>query len=743
MSTVVRRRPSSRQVWWRRAWRLSQAAFLLLFLYLVLWTRQGVDRLPAYSLFFRLDPLAGLAATLAARRWIAGLGLGVLTIALTLVAGRAWCGWICPLGTLLDLMPSRRTRAGQDLGATWRAVKYGILALIVTGGLAGSITLMVLDPITLLTRAIASFVLPLADALIHAVEVALVEVEPLQDAVYAFDAWLRRTILPAQPAFVAANTAVGVLLVLVLAANAIRRRFWCRTLCPLGGLLGLISRVSLFRHSVNQSACVSCGRCASACPTGAIVPESDYRADSAECIACMECLVACPTRAVSFPRQPILPAPMPYDPSRRQTLTMLGVAIAGVGLLRVARWLKVPDRWLVRPPGATEASLSQCVRCGQCLKVCPTGGLQPSLTTAGIEGLWTPVLMPRQGYCNYGCASCGQVCPTGAIPSLDLAVKREMVLGLAVVDRDRCLAWHDNQQCIVCEEMCPVPDKAITLDDITVIDGDGYEVLIRRPVVIDSLCIGCGSCEWHCPVVGDSAIRVQYSPLAGQPRASAGAATQMAPVAVAPTAVPSATEEIAVAAMATTTPVTQPSATPTATAAPTETPVVEVATTAPEAVSGPLVVYFSRTGNTREIARQIHDLTGGEMLEIKPVVPYPDDHNECTQVAARELRENDRPAIQPLPADLDRFDTVFLGYPNWWGTIPMAVATFLESQAWAGRTVIPFCTHLGSRLGRSVADLQVLCAGATIRDGLDVRGTLVYEAQATVAAWVAGLGLIE
>ncbi len=195
MSTAIARKPASRNVWWRRARRLSQAATLLLFLYLLLWTRQGAERLPAYSLCFRLDPLVGLAATLAARRWIAGLALGVLTVALTLVAGRAWCGWICPLGTLLDLAPSRRARAGQDLGATWRAIKYGILALIVAGGLAGSITLMVLDPIALLTRAVASFVLPLADALIHAIEVALLQVEPLSDAVIAFDGWLRSTVL--------------------------------------------------------------------------------------------------------------------------------------------------------------------------------------------------------------------------------------------------------------------------------------------------------------------------------------------------------------------------------------------------------------------------------------------------------------------------------------------------------------------------------------------------------------------
>ena len=102
-----------------------------------------------------------------------------------------------------------------------------------------------------------------------------------------------------------------------------------------------------------------------------------------------------------------------------------------------------------------------------------------------------------------------------------------------------------------------------------------------------------------------------------------------------------------------------------------------------------------------------------------------------------------RPEIVPPPVELDQFDTVFLGYPNWWGTPPMAVVAFLESQAFAGRTVIPFCTHLGSRLGPSVEDLQILCAGATLLGRLDVHGTRVYEAQETVAAWVAGLGLVD
>jgi MauM/NapG family ferredoxin protein len=191
--------------------------------------------------------------------------------------------------------------------------------------------------------------------------------------------------------------------------------------------------------------------------------------------------------------------------------------VVGVGLLKTTPALAARNQWLVRPPGANENDmLDNCIRCGQCLKVCPTGGLQPSLFTAGVDGLWTPVLVSRHGYCDYGCNSCGQTCPTNAIPRLELNQKRQMVMGVAVIDRNRCLPWAQGQTCIVCEEMCPVPNKAIRLNDIQVTDAQGQKTILRRPEVNDHDCIGCGACEYHCPIEGTAAIRVQRSPQAGQ-----------------------------------------------------------------------------------------------------------------------------------------------------------------------------------------------------------------------------------
>jgi len=127
---------------------------------------------------------------------------------------------------------------------------------------------------------------------------------------------------------------------------------------------------------------------------------------------------------------------------------------------------------------------------------------------AGLEGAWTPVLVSRLGYCDYSCNACGEVCPVGAIPPLTLEEKRLQVIGKAYIDEDRCIAWADHGECIVCEEMCPIADKAIKLEERQATRVDGGTVNVKLPHVIREHCIGCGICEYQCPVNGDAAIRV-------------------------------------------------------------------------------------------------------------------------------------------------------------------------------------------------------------------------------------------
>jgi flavodoxin len=154
-----------------------------------------------------------------------------------------------------------------------------------------------------------------------------------------------------------------------------------------------------------------------------------------------------------------------------------------------------------------------------------------------------------------------------------------------------------------------------------------------------------------------------------------------------------------------------------------------------------LVAYFSWGGNTRIIAEYIQHAVGGDIFEIKTVNTYPKEYRPTTEVAKRELETNARPALMARVNNMVSYNAIFLGYPDWWGTIPMALFTFLESYDFSGKTVIPFCTHEGSALGRSVTDIKRLCPGAIVRDGLAIRGGSVNRAKIDVLNWLRRSGM--
>jgi MauM/NapG family ferredoxin protein len=200
------------------------------------------------------------------------------------------------------------------------------------------------------------------------------------------------------------------------------------------------------------------------------------------------------------------------DLGRRRVVASLAAGAMAVPLVRITPLAKAgaADPALIRPPGALPETdfLRRCVKCGECMKVCLTGGLQPALLEGGVEGLWTPLLVPRIGYCEYRCTLCGQVCPTGAIAKLGLEEKAKVKIGLAMIDPGRCLPYAHGTPCIVCEEVCPTPKKAIWLEEATAWMSDGKAVAVKRPHVDLDLCIGCGICETQCPVLGRPAIAV-------------------------------------------------------------------------------------------------------------------------------------------------------------------------------------------------------------------------------------------
>ncbi len=483
--------------------RAVQYGALLAFLAFVVAARRGGWPPALVNAPLRLDPLATLAHLLASRTLLVGSALALITVALTLALGRAWCGWLCPLGTVLDLFPIRRTKAADpprldDL----RRAKHVLWLTIIAAALLGNLTLLFLDPLTLLIRTIAAALWPALDQLVTAAERAAYALPALRPVVDWVDGFLRPAVFPAEPLFYRAPILYALVLAAVIALNGIAPRFWCRYLCPLGGLLGWLSKVALVRREVTAT-CIRCDRCARVCPTGTVRSEREYASDPAECTMCLECPTACPVNAIRFPARSGLAPRETYDPGRREALAALGAGILGVGLLRSDRVASREHPHLIRPPGAQgDDFAAKCIRCGLCARACPTGAIQPALAEAGVEGFWTPILIPRLGYCDYSCNACGRVCPVQAIPPLPLEEKRRAVIGRAYIDRNRCIPWAAGLPCIVCEEMCPVPEKAIVLEEVP---GTGA---IQRPHVVAERCIGCGICEYKCPVNGEAAIRV-------------------------------------------------------------------------------------------------------------------------------------------------------------------------------------------------------------------------------------------
>ncbi len=288
--------------YWRTVRSAVQASALALFLFLFVRTVRGGIPPLAGNLFLHLDPLAMLAGLLASKTYIAGMALALLTLLLTILFGRAWCGWLCPLGTILDLFHPRRWKNKQpSIPEGTRGIKHFLLTVILTSALLGSLWLIFLDPLTIMIRTLTEALYPALDRIILAVEEALYGVSALRGAVSALDRTLRPALLPADPAFTAGGVLIAAFFAGIIAANALAPRFWCRYLCPLGSLLGLTSKIAIFRREVNAGACNECGACARICPTGTINPEKTHASDPAECTMCLDCVAACPRAGQSFP----------------------------------------------------------------------------------------------------------------------------------------------------------------------------------------------------------------------------------------------------------------------------------------------------------------------------------------------------------------------------------------------------------------------------------------------------------
>lgn len=485
--------------------RISQLIFLALFLILFVQTEyRGHDEInAAVNAFFRADPLVLVSYLLAATSWTWLLFPALLMVVATLILGRFFCGWICPLGTVLDLLtPKKRHRL--PIRFLKGNVKYWLLLPILSAALFNLNLAGLLDPIAILLRGLTFFLYPLIGFFSREGWVSLYHLlGEKRDTIAPAYNLLHSYLLPFRETFYPLAAFSALVLLGIIALEHFEERNWCRNLCPLGTLLGWLSRFSIFKR-IPPGLCGDCGQCRELCPT---TFDRDVLTKE-ECILCMECQLHCPHQRISFRLRPAVTIDGPLLPERR---VLLGGMATGLLLATPARF-RLPERdsRLLRPPGVLNEKdfLDKCVRCGECMKVCLKNALYPAVWQAGIDGLYTPVVIPRLGYCEYNCTLCGQVCPTGAIPKLATDVKRRQVIGKAVFDKNHCLPFAKKIDCIVCEEHCPISAKAIRSRETEVIGLDGNRTIVKEPYVVEDICNGCGICENVCPLETKAGIEV-------------------------------------------------------------------------------------------------------------------------------------------------------------------------------------------------------------------------------------------
>ena len=514
------------------------------------------------NIFLHLDPLVAIGTVISTHKLFAPLLWAVLTIVLTILIGRFFCGWVCPFGTLhqsvsflshgkknAELFAIHKYRKAQN-------IKYYVLAVfLLMAALPGLQNLQIglLDPIPLFTRTVNLLFIPISAAERFSRTAALI---------------------------------LAVFLIFAL-LNFFIPRFFCLFICPLGALFGIINRFSIWRINRN-SKCTDCKLCNKYCQ-GNCQPSETLK--QSECLMCMNCLDDCKFDAIDFSTASSKTIQVSPDLSRR------GFIAAGfTGLLAMPAFKLLnagtDSEGIIRPPGALPEKefTKRCIKCGQCMRLCPTNVIQPAGLEAGLTNLWTPTMNNRIGTsgCQLDCVACGFVCPTAAIRPLTLAEKLGKgkfadkgpeKIGTAFFDRAKCLPWAFNIPCIVCEENCPVSPKAIytrtifspanydslkinninnneislsqgklaagrfatgdyycqftadgktirekiisntadtikisTENSLSAVSAAGSDIQIQvklqQPYVNPALCIGCGICQHECPVSGKGAVIV-------------------------------------------------------------------------------------------------------------------------------------------------------------------------------------------------------------------------------------------
>ncbi len=466
------------------------------------------------ELFLLTDPLVGLSTALAARTlnwetlaWMLGI------LAFCVLIPRAFCGYFCPLGTLIDAfdwlvgrhfrswhVKDNPTGLAQPRG--WEHSKYYLLAGILVTSLFGVLTAGFFSAIPVLTRGL------------------LFSGGRLQLGVMKGSSHLG----PVDATFYLSLVMFAAVFLLSLKG----RRFWCRYVCPTGALLSVANFFRVAERKV-ESSCINCNKCVEVCPFDAIA--EDFTTRTNDCTYCQTCGGICPTDSIKFVTRwnttelKIVDDERPNQPRPVSRRGFVAAGLIGTVTAIATRATRTTEAAMggsksagnpLRPPGSVPEAdfLDLCIRCGECFKVCPGPVLHPAGLELGLESLWTPVAHPEHPGCHQECNFCTQVCPTGAIQPLELSVKRQTHMGLAVVNQETCLPFRDvdREDCDLCFVECQsagydaIEMRPIDLPvDRQALEAQGFSDFvidemstILAPQVDPAKCVGCGICTYRC-----------------------------------------------------------------------------------------------------------------------------------------------------------------------------------------------------------------------------------------------------
>ena len=433
----------------------------------------------------------------------------IIVLLITLVSGRTYCSFLCPLGILQDVI----SRTGGKIKKRFRRfgfkkphtiIRYGLLGItLIVTLIWGTYFLTLLDPYSTFGRFITYFLKP----------IVLILNNFLSGLLGKFDIYtLVNTPFTKFPLPVYIIPSVFLLLVGIMSFT--KGRLYCNTICPVGTLLGLISKISLFRIRFDEVKCTRCGRCSLACKSSCI-DFLHHDVDISRCVDCFNCLKSCPDKALSYGPVTFRKEKQETDLERRKiivgsVLLFLGLSNSSRGQNSVApkptkaSTVKENRKYPICPPGSTgiENFTKKCTACSLCVTVCPNNVLIPSVKEYGLSGIMQPRMDYHKSFCTYECTKCLEICPTGAIMPLTLEAKKLTQLGKAVFIKDNCIVNTEKTACGACSESCPT--KAVHM-----VPFEGRLVI---PETKDEICIGCGHCEFACPTTPYKAIYVNGNP---------------------------------------------------------------------------------------------------------------------------------------------------------------------------------------------------------------------------------------